>query len=183
MDLVNPLWSLLFIARRARFERVAFTAHNNGDRVALEQLRHATRHLVGHTRLLSKSCSLFHMSILMHVAFQEFRNPSSERIVLHAMKKVRGRDHRLRGNAADVQTNAAHVFALDDRGLFAQLRRANRRHIATRDHFRPRHTSNFSEPPYSKAPYIISSISWLGFSIRPRNDFIKFAATAPSIKR
>jgi hypothetical protein len=50
--------------------------------------------------------------------------------VLEIMKNFRRAQQGLGGNAAPVKADAAEMFALDDGGLEAKLRRANRRDIA-----------------------------------------------------
>ncbi len=51
--------------------------------------------------------------------------------MLHVMVDFRGAQQRLGGNAAPVQADAAEMLLLDDRGLEAELGRANGRDIAT----------------------------------------------------
>ena len=52
--------------------------------------------------------------------------------MLKGVIELGGAQQRLGGNAAPVEADAAQVLALDHRGLHAELRRADRRHIAAR---------------------------------------------------
>jgi hypothetical protein len=99
-------------------------AGNDRDLVLLHQERDAVRQAARNlARALDDLCEI-EAEIVGREA--EFAQP------VHQMPDFRGAQQRLGRDAAPVEADAAQLVALDDRGLEAQLRRADRADIARR---------------------------------------------------
>ncbi len=94
------------------------------DLVLLEEVRDAAVHLIGHGA-----------APLLRGAEIEGDLLGDDAVllaVLHLVDQERAREQRLGGDAADVEADATELVDLDARHAQAELRRADRRHVATR---------------------------------------------------
>jgi hypothetical protein len=108
--------------RQLAFARQLSLAHVHGDLVLLHQVRDALVELFRHCPAPADDLA----EIRLHLAGDEAETVGVAHVVQHLARA----QQRLGRNAPPVEADAAQELALDDRGLEAELARADRGDIA-----------------------------------------------------
>ncbi len=99
-------------------------AIEHGDAVFLHQEFDAAAQLLDHT--------LFARLYLREIETHPLGNEAEIARIFHLAQQIGGGEQRFSGNAAEIQTGAAHKTFLDQRRVQPMLRRLDRRHISPR---------------------------------------------------